>query len=76
MPTLAVHVGRSLRAAREKTGLTQHAAATAIGSSTASLGAWERGSATPTIHRAFALADLYGTTLDELVGYPKPPQGT
>ena len=77
MPTVAVHIGTHLRAAREHARLSQKAAAEHLGMTAASLSGWENGAGIPTLRRAFALADLYGVGLDELLGYPvpQPPEG-
>jgi transcriptional regulator with XRE-family HTH domain len=78
MPTLAVHIGHHLRAARKKAGLSQADAAEEIGMNQPSVYGWESGASIPTVRKAFALADLYGVGLDELLGYPlpQPPKGS
>lgn len=48
--------------------LPQTKAAAALGVTQASLSAWERGAAAPTIDKLKPMAGLYGVSLDALVG--------
>ena len=57
-----------LRECREKCGMTQKYVALSIGVSYPSVSQWETGVNTPTIENLIRLADLYGATVDYLVG--------
>jgi transcriptional regulator with XRE-family HTH domain len=61
-------LGPSLLAARERAELSAQAAAGAIGRKPETLQRWEAGESRPSLSDVVALADLYKTTLDELVG--------
>lgn len=71
--TTALLIGVHLRAARKQAGLTQEQAAKRVGGTAnqSTIANWEGGRYTPTIPKAFALADAYGITLDELLGHTK-----
>lgn len=67
-------MGRCLAVARERAGLSQAAAAEALGLHRHSFINWEGGSTEPLADDLLRLADLYGVTLDELTGRaPLPP---
>lgn len=57
----------TLREMRRAVNLTQTAAADALGVTQASLGAWERGEARPTLDKLQPMARLYGVSLEPLV---------
>lgn len=62
-------IGESIRDKRLRMGITQKALAEKMyvsGKNT--VGLWERDEATPTIYNLCDLADIFGVTLDELVG--------
>lgn len=72
------HLGRCLALARERSGQAQGDVAVALGVSRPTLSAWERGLAEPLALDLQRLADLYGVTLDQLVGradLPPPVRG-
>lgn len=71
---LVTHIGTRLREARLNADLTQQQAAERIGSSQVALSLWETGKSAPSTPNAFALADAYRVSLDELLGYPAPPK--
>ena len=54
--------------ARENANLSQKSAAISIGVKAPSMSAWENGSARPTIENLVAMAELYGVTVDYLLG--------
>ena len=58
----------TLKDMRRAAGLTQVASAAALGVTQASLWAWERGNARPTLEKLKPMAALYGVTLEALVG--------
>lgn len=64
----AVQLGQALAKARADTGWTQEAVAEHIGVWGDTIGRYERGSALPTLQRLFALSELYGVSLAELLG--------
>lgn len=57
----------TLKEMRRAANLTQTAGAAALGVSQASLGAWERGEARPTLDKLKPMAGLYGVSLEALV---------
>lgn len=57
-----------LRECRLKCGMTQKFVALSLGVSYPSVSQWETGVNTPTIENLIQLADLYGATVDYLVG--------
>jgi Zn-dependent peptidase ImmA (M78 family)/transcriptional regulator with XRE-family HTH domain len=59
-------IGTMLRSGRERAGLSQQAAAEAVGINEALLGRYEAGRRQPPLGVAAALARLYGTTLEPL----------
>lgn len=61
-------IGQAMRQCRERTGMTQAEAAYNAGMYSQIVSKYESGKAAPGIRAAIALADLYGVTLDELVG--------
>ena len=56
----------TLEAARVNAGMTQPQAAQALGISVATLLKWEKGTTSPTIEKAIALAELYSIPLDAI----------
>lgn len=60
--------GATLRGARERAGLTQAAAATAVGTSQPTLSDWERGRRSPSLDQLARLAHAYGVDFADLLG--------
>ena len=58
---------KSLRQMREAMSLTQTQAAAFLGVSQASLGAWERGEARPSLEKITPLARLYGQPVEAVL---------
>ena len=54
---------------RKQQSMSQEQLAEAMGVSTAAVSKWERGAATPELRYLVELADLFGVSLDALVGY-------
>ena len=52
---------------RASAGLTQEAAAKALGVARSTVAMWESGAALPTASKLKAIAELYGCTLDYLL---------
>lgn len=65
---LLTAVGARLREARKAAGLTQTEAADALRVTSESIGRWERGQNEPGLSQTAHLAELYGVSLDWLVG--------
>ncbi len=57
-----------LRALRCSQGLTQPQLADTLGVSRQAISAWESGKSKPSMSRLWQIADLFGVSLDELVG--------
>lgn len=59
----------NLRIERAKKRMTQEQVAKAIGASQAAVQKWESGESVPLIEAVALLAQLYGTTVDDLIGF-------
>ena len=59
---------RSLKSLRKSNGYTQEQLANAIGATKRQIGAWERGENDLPLDYAIEIADLFGCSLDALVG--------
>ena len=57
-----------LRDARKTAGRTQESVAETLGVSWTSVSGWETGRQTPTVQKLERLAELYGVTVDSLLG--------
>ena len=66
-----INYGEYLKEQREKLGLSQSAVANKINTSHQNISRWESGKILPSIDFCVKLADLYGVSLDELVGRDK-----
>ena len=62
-------LGNSLYNARKSSGLTQEAVAERLGVSRQTISKWELDETLPDIRQAKSLAQLYHTTLDDLIDY-------
>ncbi|MBN6192010.1 MULTISPECIES: helix-turn-helix transcriptional regulator [Microbacterium] len=71
-PTL---VSNSIRAHRERAGLTQAELAKTVGVTRQTLIAIEQQKYSPTLELAFQIARAFGVGLDELFSYPSAPGG-
>ena len=63
-----MELGRRIYAYRTKRNLSQGDLADALGVSRQSVSKWETGNATPDLDKMVKLSELFGITLDELVG--------
>lgn len=63
----------NLRAERARTRLSQRQVAQIVGCSQGALQKWEAGECVPNIDSVWALAELYGVTVDKLSGAPDRP---
>lgn len=63
-------VGRNVKARRKAAGMNIQALANAIGApdSTGNVTKWEKGLIVPNAYNLCALADVFGCTVDELLG--------
>ena len=68
---LTLNYGEALKEQREKLGLTQSMVAKKINTSHQNISRWESGKILPSIDFCVKLADLYGVSLDELIGREK-----
>lgn len=62
-------LGNSLYSARKSRGLTQEEVAEKLGVSRQTISKWELDETLPDIRQAKSLAQLYHTTLDDLIQY-------
>lgn len=67
LPTKAETIAGELRAHRAKKDVSQREVAEAIGANQSTVGMWEQ-RAGLSLENAWALADYYGISLDELAG--------
>ena len=63
-----INYGEAFKEQREKLGLSQSMLAKKIKTSHQNISRWESGKILPSIDFCVKLADLYGISLDELVG--------
>lgn len=57
----------TMRAARINAGLTLETAAKPLKVTAQTVFNWEKGATEPTISQAYAMADLYNTTIDDII---------
>lgn len=63
----------TLRAARINAGITQRAAANAVGVSNKTMVKWEKGSSYPDVAQALQLCNLYSLPFDDIIFLPNEP---
>ena len=68
-------VTNTIRAQRERAGLTQAELARCVGVTRQTLIAIEQGKYSPTLELAFQIAHAFGAGLDELFQYPEQNSG-
>ncbi len=68
---ITLNYGEMLKEQREKLGWSQSMVAKKINTSHQNISRWESGKILPSIDFCVKLADLYGVSLDELVGRDK-----
>ena len=66
-----IKIANRLTEVRKNHGMSQGDLADKLGVSRQAVSKWERGESSPDIDKVFALADIYCTSLDELLGYEK-----
>lgn len=64
---------KDLRKWRERKGLSQKEVAISLGVAPPQISKWESGTTDPTLENLIKLCELYGVTLDEIVGLPASP---
>lgn len=64
-----------IRALRLSAGLSQQELGRQLGVSAVAVGKWERGQTQPDIHSLTRMADIFGTTIDDLCDHAVPPTG-
>ena len=69
---MTIELGNRLAALRKEKGYSQEDLAEKLGVSRQAVSKWENGEASPDTNNLIALADLYGISLDELVGKKGP----
>lgn len=72
LPIEVTNIGRRLKAARTMASLTRPDVAGRLGVTEQAISLWERGETVPTLPNLIKLANLYGTSLDHLVGLQRP----
>lgn len=63
-----------IRALRLRAGLSQQELGKRLGVSAVAVGKWERAQTQPDIDTLTRLADMFGTTIDDLCGHDAPAQ--
>lgn len=58
-----------IRALRLQAGMSQQELGARLGVSAVAVGKWERGQTQPDIHSLTKMADIFGTTIDDLCDY-------
>ncbi len=63
----AMNIGNNISALRKKKGITQEELANELGVSAQAVSKWENGTSDPSTSNLFALAKLYGISVEELL---------
>lgn len=66
---MKIQIGEQIRAQRKAHHMMQEQLAEALGVSVAAVSKWERGAAVPELRYIVEMADLFGISMDVLVGY-------
>ncbi|MGM9681301.1 MAG: helix-turn-helix domain-containing protein [Eubacteriales bacterium] len=66
---MKISISDNIRLFRKQKSMTQEQLAEALGVSFAAVSKWERGAATPDLCNIVEMADLFGTSVDALLGY-------
>ena len=67
-----MNLGETIYRLRTKQGMSQDALAEALGVSRQSVSKWENNAAVPELEKLLKMSELFGVTLDELVGRESP----
>lgn len=71
----SIHLADNISSLRRKKKITQEQLAEFVGVTKASVSKWEKGETSPDIERCQKLADLYDTTIDNLVNFQTKQEG-
>ena len=63
----AMNIGNNISALRKQKGITQEELANELGVSAQAVSKWENGTSDPSTSNLFALAKLYGISVEELL---------
>lgn len=66
---MKIYIGENIKRLRREKNITQETLAEILGVSCAAVSKWERGDTYPDITLIFPLADFFGISVDELLGY-------
>ena len=66
---MKIQIGENIKRFRPENNITQEALAEILGVSCAAVSKWEVGDTYPDITLIFPLADFFGASVDELLGY-------
>lgn len=66
---MKIHISENIRNMRKQRGMMQEQLAEALDVSTGAVSKWERGVAVPDLSYIVEMADLFGVSMDVLVGY-------
>lgn len=66
---MKIHIADNIRSMRKQRNMMQEQLAEALGVSIAAVSKWERGVATPELNYIAEMADLFGISMDALIGY-------
>lgn len=66
---MKIQIADNIRELRKQRGMMQERLAEALGVSVAAVSKWERGAATPELGYIVELAELFGVSVDALIGY-------
>jgi len=66
---MKIQIGENIKRLRRDRNITQEALAEILGVSCAAVSKWERGDTYPDITLIFPLADFFGVSVDDLLGY-------
>jgi len=69
-----IEIANRLAALRKEKGISQEELAEKLGVSRQAVSKWENGESSPDTDNLIALADIYGISLDELLGKSKPEE--
>lgn len=66
---MEIRIGENIKRLRKRKGVTQEQIGEVLGISVTAVSKWERNETYPDITLLFPLAQYFGVTLDELMGY-------
>ena len=66
---MEITIGENIKRLRRERGMTQEQLAEKLNITNAAVSKWERGDSLPDITMLFPIADYFGISVDELMGY-------